>query len=541
MVIPVELDDRIDLNAVWAVAVEGSKVRVSGAARARMAASEALLRRFVDERRRIYGVTTGYGPQAGYHVAPEGADRLQRNLLYHLATGVGTPLSPQLTRAMMIARVANLARGHSGIGQPTFTLLVECLNRNVLPVVPEMGTVGASGDLTPLAHLGLLLIGEGDATIDGEHVPARQALARASLEPVELGAKEGLALVNGTAAMTGIAAHNGARAQRALHAALRFGALYAECLEAHREAFDARFGSARPHPGQRLAHRLLGTLLADSARLQPSLQPPPLLDVGEIDGSVEHDLPQDPYSVRCLPQIFGAAFDVLDFHNRIVEIELNSATDNPLIFATDDAILHGGNFFGQHVGTASDALALGLINVAVHSERRIARLTDPQQNLGLPAFLHAPPSGLNSGFMGAQVTASALVAEMRSLATPASIQSIPTNANNQDVVPMGTIAARKASRLLDLLWLLLAIEALILAQAVELIEARGPASGAFSGRGRRLVAWIRSQSAHLGGDRPLSGDIATVARALERVDLHVSEAYEPQWFSLAPNGSAWHR
>ena len=521
----IELDSSVGLDDVWAIAVDGLRVDASSEAYVRMAASEALLTRFISERRRVYGVTTGYGPEARYDVRPDMAHRLQRNLLYHLATGVGAPLSPTLTRAMMIARIANLMRGHSAMSRPTFTLLLECLNRNVLPVVPEMGTVGASGDLTPLAHLGLLLIGEGEATFGGERLAAAEALTRAGLVPVELGAKDGLALVNGTAAMTGIAAVNGVRAERALHVALRLGAMYAECLGAHGEAFDARFGLARPHVGQQQAHRLLAVWLDCSRRIRPSVQPPAFLEADEFIGTSARELPQDPYSIRCLPQIFGAAFDVLAFHNGIVAIELNAATDNPLVFADDEAVLHGGNFFGQHVGSASDALMLSVINVAVHAERAIARLTDAQQNHGLPAFLHALPSGLNSGFMGAQVTASAIVAEMRSLAIPASIQSIPTNANNQDVVPMGTIAARKTSRLLDLLWLVLAIEGMILAQAVELIDERGANATDFAPQSRRFVSWIRRYSAHLAADRPLSNEISALADALQRIDMRFDDAH----------------
>lgn len=521
---------KIDVNAtltpddVWAVAVSGAYVAASSELAPLMDASEAFLARCIQERRRIYGVTTGYGPQARYDVDPAASHRLQRNLLYHLATGVGAPLSPAHTRAMMIARASNLARGYSAVSRAAFTLILECLNRGVLPVVPEMGTVGASGDLTPLAHLGLLLIGEGSASVDGVVMPGAAALERTGLHPIELGAKDGLAIVNGTAAMTGIAALNGAGAERAFHTALRLGALYAESLHAHAEAFDRRFGVARPHAGQQQAHAFLAELFAGSARLKPSVQPPPQLDDARGAVSSARVLPQDPYSIRCLPQIFGAAFDVLAFHNQVVTCELNAATDNPLVFADDEAVLHGGNFFGAHVGAASDALALAVVNVAVHAERAIARITDVELNGGLPAFLHAPPSGVNSGFMGAQVTASALVAEMRSLASPASIQSIPTNGNNQDVVPMGTIAARKTAKLLDLLWMLLAIEALILTRARELLATTQPSSGAFSPAADALVRWVRSHAPPFDEDRPLAHEIATVSAALAQADLRIGSS-----------------
>jgi len=504
-----ELDGvrRIDLRTLRGVAEGTVRVTAGEAVLARMRASEVVLARQLASGRPIYGVTTGFGPEARHGVPLDDSIDLQRNLLYHLASGVGPPLSPSATRAMMFARAVSLANGYSALGVRVFDLLLACLNAGVLPSVPEAGTVGASGDLTPLAHLGLLLIGEGDATYRGATLSARDALDRAGLVPIDLERKDGIALVNGTAAMTGIAALSGVRARRLLEVTLRLGALYAECLDGHAEAFDPRLGTVRPHPGQRHIHARLAALLGDSMRLRRA-------NHVERDG----DLLQDPYSIRCLPQIFGAAHDVLDFHDGVVETELNAATDNPLVFAADGDVVHGGNFFGQPVAYASDALALVVINAAIHAERAIARTCNPTQNRGLPAFLHAPPSGLNSGFMGAQVTASALVAEMRVLASPASVQSIPTNGDNQDVVPMGTIAARKTARLLDLAWPVVAIEAMVLAEAVE---RRGddPSDGRrFASEGRALVAWIRERVAPVSRDRPLSGDIARLAAAFDAAD-----------------------
>jgi tyrosine ammonia-lyase len=498
----VELGGFLEVPEVWAVAADRQAVGLAPEARDRMRAAEQCLAAMVADRRRIYGVTTGYGPLARHYVTPECAQELQRNLLYHLATGVGRPLSALQTRAVMLARFASLAQGHSAIGQPAFQLLLDCLNADLLPVVPEMGTVGASGDLTPLAHVALLLTAEGDAVFRGRRLPGRDALAEAGLQPVTLGYKEGLALVNGTSATTGIAAVNATRARRLVGLALCLGLLYAECLGGFGEAFDPRFGQVRRHPGQQRAHARLAGLCRDGSRLRP-LTDPPRLDDGPADGGVLADraLPQDPYTIRCLPQVLGAALDVLAFHDAIVETELNAATDNPLIFAEDAAVLHGGNFFGQHVGYAADTQALAVVNIAVHAERSLARLTDPTLNGGLPAFLQQGTIGLNSGFMGAQVTASALVAEMRSRAHPASIQSIPTNANNQDVVPMGTIAARKASDLLDLAWLVLAIHGMALAQAFELLGGFSPSSG-FSASSRRIAGLVRARSAFLDRDRP---------------------------------------
>lgn len=509
---------------VFDVATGACTLTLGEEARTRMAASHQTLARLVHDRRRIYGVTTGYGPLASHSITPEHASDLQRNLVYHLCTGVGQPLSPLHTRAMMITRAATLARGYSGIGQALFTTLLDCIRLDLVPVVPEMGTVGASGDLTPLAHVALALLGEGEMWCRGRRMPSADAMKEVGLVPVTLGHKEGIALVNGTACMTGIAAINAERARRATDLALRLAVLYAECLGGRLEAWDARFAIARPHAGQVQAHAALARFGVGSARLCPNVQPPPYLDESQIaDGWLpEGELPQDPYTIRCVPQLIGAVIDVRAFHDNIVETELASATDNPLVFADDDAILHGGNFYGQHVAFASDTLLLGVIKLAIHAERCIARITDVAQNRGLPSFLHGGPDGLHSGFMGAQVTASALVAELRTRAIPASIQSVPTNANNQDVVTMGTIAARKTADVLDLTMQVLAIHALVLAQAAELRG--GVALDGFAPASRGLVAFVRAISAPLTRDRPLSSDIAAVAAALEQVDWALDRA-----------------
>lgn len=503
---------------VYEVATAQRPVTLGEAARARMAASHAMLTRMVHERRRIYGVTTGYGPLASHPVTPEHAELLQRNLVYHLCSGVGRPLSIVHTRAMMVARAASIARGYSGISAPLFQTLLDCINLDLTPVVPEMGTVGASGDLTPLAHVALALMGEGELWYRGTRLPASDALQAAGLAPVTLGHKEGIALVNGTSCMTGIAAVNAERARRAADLALRLSVLYAECLSGRLEAWDPRFAVARPHAGQVKAHAALARWTAGSARLTPTVQPPPQLDESGAENGwlPEGELPQDPYSIRCVPQLIGAVLDVLTFHENIVTTELQSATDNPLLFPDEDAVLHGGNFYGQHVAFASDTLLLGVIKLAIHAERCIARITDRAQNHGLPSFLHGGPDGVNSGFMGAQVTASALVAELRTRAVPASIQSVPTNGNNQDVVTMGTIAARKTADALDLVYLVLSIHALTLAQAAELRG--GTALEGFAPASQALVRWVRESSAHLDRDRPLSPDIQRLATRLETVD-----------------------
>jgi len=514
----VDIGGPISTADIYEVAIGQRQVRLGADAAERMAAAHATLTRMVAERRRIYGVTTGYGPLASHPVTPEHASLLQQNLVYHLCSGVGKPLSATNTRAMMAARASSLARGFSGVSAPLFERLITCLNLDLVPVVPEMGTVGASGDLTPLAHVALTLMGEGEMWYQGTRLPASAALQAAGLEPITLGHKEGIALVNGTSCMTGIAAVSAERARRAADLSLRLSVLYAECLGGKLEAWDPRFAEARPHAGQVLAHAALQRWTAGSERLTAHVQPPPRLDESRsVDGWLpEGELPQDPYTIRCVPQIVGAVLDVLRFHDDIVTTELHSATDNPLIFADDDAVLHGGNFYGQHVAFASDTLLLGVTKLAIHAERCIARLTDQSQNHGLPAFLHGGPDGVNSGFMGAQVTASALVAEIRTRAVPASIQSVPTNANNQDVVTMGTIAARKTADVIDLMYYVLAIHTLALAQAAEL---RGGADLAgFAPGSQAIVQWVRTHSAPLDSDRPLSPDIQRLAASLEAID-----------------------
>lgn len=508
----VVLDDAPTLPQVAAVARDRACLVLAPEALDRAGKSSAFLDRLVAEGRRIYGVTTGYGPLASEQISPAHAEELQRNLVFHLASGVGEPLAPATARAVMLARLAALAQGVSGARPATLVLLADCLNRDLVPVVPCKGTVGASGDLTPLAHVALVLMGQGEAWLAGRRMPAAHALAQAGLSPLALGRKEGLALVNGTSAMTGIAALNGIDADRLWRLCVVLGLAFAEALEGHREAWSPLLGRARPHPGQQQAHALLWRLSEDAPRLAPFTPLPPPIEAEAIgaDG-VAHARanPQDPYSIRCLPQLLGAVRDVLEFHARIVETELSSATDNPLLFAEDGAVVHGGNFYGQHVAFASDALASAVIKLALLLERQVARITDVRLSSGLPAMLQGRATGLHSGFMGAQVTASALLAELRAGAVPAAIQSVPTNANNQDVVTMGTIAARKAAAALDDAFRIAAIAALCAAQAVQL-RARQDARG-FSASTRALLGFVRARSEFLDADRALGPEIEALA------------------------------
>ncbi|WP_374764721.1 HAL/PAL/TAL family ammonia-lyase [Yunchengibacter salinarum] len=489
---------------IAALARRAARVNLGTETRARLDRSSAALDRMIARGDLIYGVTTGFGPLAAHRSPADQAPVLQRNLIYHLASGVGPPLSPHRVRAVMAVRLATLCRGHSGVSPGVVDLLATMLNRDILPVVPEKGTVGASGDLTPLAHMALAMMGEG-AVLGPGGTPRNSAaaLADAGLTPLDPARKDGLALVNGTAAMTGLAALNHTEMAALLDLQAGLSALDVHISRAPREAFDPLLADLRPHDGQKRAFRRLNDLIGP-------IDPGATGTVG--DGTGAH---QAVYSLRCVGQELGAALDVLRFHLETVSTEIASVTDNPVLDPVADRVVHGGNFYGQHVAYASDSLMMAVVKLAVFAERVIARLTDARRNPGLPPFLTGGQPGITSGFMGAQVTASALVAEMRAEAVPASIQSIPTNGDNQDVVTMGTIAARKVNRMLSMARQILAIEAMVIAQAAEMSGAtdRVPAGLA------DLVAAIRAHSAALIADRPLSGEIERLAGNLESLAL----------------------
>jgi tyrosine ammonia-lyase len=512
-------DDGITLRDVWALA-SGRAVPVLGTlALQRMARSAGFLDGLAAERRCIYGVTTGFGPLAGYRIEPALGPALQRKLIYHLASGVGAAFCRRVTRAIMAVRLATLAQGRSAVAPEVACLLAACLARDVVPVIPEIGTVGASGDLTPLAHLALALLGEGEVWGDGGRVASAAALAQAGLKTLTLAGRTALGLVNGTAAMTGLAALNSEAARLALDISFVHAVLYCEVLEGSASAFHEAHGRVRGQKGQIEAHARLNAIASLSAWLRPHADLPGLLpDAAAPSGVHERVAPvQDPYTLRCAPQILGAVLDVLAFHDGIVETEINAVTDNPIVLAEEDLLVHGGNFQGQHVAFAADALAMAVVKLAEYAERRIARLTDSAMNKGLGPFLTGGLPGLDSGFMGAQVTSSALLAEMRTRAVPACIQSVPTNANNQDTVSMGTIAARRCRDQLTDLRRILAIEALALAQAADL--RRLAQSRPFAPATSRWVAWVREGARFVGEDRPLSGEIERLAQRFDRAEI----------------------
>lgn len=428
----VELDGRhLTLESIEAVA-GGAPVQIAPAARERV----ALAREFVESRfaegEPIYGVTTGFGRLANIPVDPADAVALQLNLVRSHAAGTGAPLDIPLVRAASVLRANSLSAGHSGIKPETLDLIVAMLDRGVTPVVPCQGSVGASGDLAPLAHMTLTLIGEGEAFYRGERLPSAVALGRAGLKPIALGAKEGLALVNGTQVMTGIAALGLLRAERLAAAADTIGAMSLEAYLGTERVFDRRLNDLRPHPGQERVASNLRALLAGSEIVQSHAE------CGRV---------QDPYSFRCIPVVHGAVRDTLAHVRRVIEIEANSVTDNPLVFPEDGDFLSGGNFHGEPIALAIDVLKIAVAELASIAERRLYLLLNAEDR-GLPLFL-ARRLGLESGLMIVQYTAAALVNDNKGLAWPSSVDSIPTSAGQEDHVSMGMTSANNLGRVLD--------------------------------------------------------------------------------------------
>ena len=494
----------LSIGDVEAVARHGAPVALDIHARGRMQEARDVIERLVAEGAVVYGVTTGFGALANRFIAPADAERLQENLIVSHAVGVGEPLPRDVVRAMLLLRANTLALGHSGARPLVVDRLLDLLRLGAHPVVPAQGSVGASGDLAPLAHLALPLIGRGQVELRGQTLPALVALREVGLEPLTLGPKEGLALLNGTQLMSALGALLLADADRLVRTASTVAAMSVEALLGTDVAFSAAYQLARPHPGQIAVAAELRSLLAGSG-LQASHH-----------GS-DHKV-QDPYSLRCVPQVHGAVRDALEHLRRVLDIELNSATDNPLVFpgggvadstalATGGGlVISGGNFHGEPVALALDFAKLALCELGAISERRTALLLDANLNGGLPAFL-APASGLDSGLMLLQYTAAALASENKVLAHPASVDSIPTSANQEDHVSMGPIAGRHARTVLEHVERILAIEALCAAQALDLrlADHEGVAAGAGVAAAHAL---LRGVSRHVDGDRELGPDLA---------------------------------
>jgi histidine ammonia-lyase len=486
--------DDLRIDDVWAVAYDQASAALSDDARTKMRAARELVERAAHgTSEHTYGINTGFGRFVSKSIPEEQTEELQLRLLRSHACGVGDPYPAEIVRAAMLLRANALAKGTSGARIQTVELLLECLSRDVVPRVPSRGSVGASGDLAPLAHLALPLVGEGEAMHDGDLLSGADALAAAGLEPTRLAAKEGLSLINGTQFMAAYGALGVVRARRLTQVADLACALSLEALQGSRTSFLPQIHALRPLRGQTAAAANVLRLIEGSA-------------INEAHKWC--DKVQDAYSLRCAPQVHGAARDLLDYVEGTVAVELNAATDNPLVLVDDELLVSNGNFHGQPVAFALDALAMASSELANISERRVERLVNPNLSGGLPAFLTSD-GGLNSGFMIPQYVAASLVSENKVLCHPASVDSIPTSAGQEDHVSMGNAAGLKAWQVLANSERALAIELLAGAQGVEFLAPLKPGAGV-----RATHAFVRSLSPRLGDDRPLAPDIETVAESI---------------------------
>ncbi len=480
--------ENLTIEQVVSVARGGAKIKLSSDAKQRVSKGREVVRRAIDQKRVVYGITTGFGAFSDIFIPEKKARLLQKNILMSHATGVGNPLAEEIVRAIMLIRINTLAKGHSGIRLETIETLVKMLNRGIHPVIPEKGSVGASGDLAPLAHLSLVIIGKGSAIYKGVKMTGRGAMSGGKVDPLELEEGEGLALINGTQVMTGIGALTVYDSVNLLKTADIAAAMSLEVLMGSNIELDQKIQRVRPHRGQAISAGNLRKITRNS---------------GIISSHKDCSRVQDAYTIRCTPQVHGASGDALNYVKGIIEIEMNSATDNPLIFPEYDQILSGGNFHGQPVALAMDFLAIALSEIANISERRTERLVNPQLS-GLPAFL-VKEGGLNSGFMIAQYTAAALVSENKILSHPASVDSIPTSANKEDHVSMGTISARKCREVLFNTENVLSIELLCAAQALDLLTNLKPGKGTME-----AYRAIRRHIPYLKKDRIIHKDIETM-------------------------------
>ena len=461
----------------------------------RMEPARALVERVVEENETVYGITTGFGALANTRIRPDQASEMQYDLLRSHAAGVGSYVEPEIVRAMLLCRARTLAQGHSGVRPEIVRFLLEMLDRDIIPAVPSQGSVGASGDLAPFAHLALPIIGEGEILVDGVAVPSGPVLEEAGIEPLRLLPKEGLSLLNGTEGMLAhgcLAIHRAAQLVDATDSA---AALSVEALMGSSRPFEYRIQALRPHPGQ----------MKSAARIHA------LLQGSEIDASHHDDFAhkvQDAYSLRCAPQVHGAVRDTIEHARAVFEIELGSVVDNPIVFAADGDVVSGGNFHGQPLAFVLDFLAIAVTELGSISERRVDRLLDPHRSSGLTPFLATNP-GVSSGYMITQYTAAAIVAENRVLSHPASVESIPTSGMQEDHVSMGWGAARKLDMVIANTARVIAVELMCAAQGVEQ-RPMDPAPGT-----RRVHDTVRSVCAPLVEDRPPGPDIMRIAALIE--------------------------
>jgi histidine ammonia-lyase len=492
--------EHLDFAQLYRVVFEGTPVELAPQARERMLASRAVIERLIASDQAVYGVNTGFGKMASVRISRDQIGELQVNLVRSHSCGVGAALSEHETRAMLLLRANAIAKGFSGVRPIVAETLCKMLNAGVHPVIPSQGSVGASGDLAPLAHLAQVAIGEGEAFLEGRKLSGADAMRGAGIVPLKLEAKEGLALLNGTQAMLALLALGLREAEIAVDTADVAAALSLDALRGSPAAFDERIAAARPYAGHAVTARNLRRLNEGSA-------------IRESHRAAEKDKRvQDAYSLRCTPQVHGAVRDALSQVRATLAVELNSATDNPLVFADSGEVISGGNFHGQPLAMAADQLAVALATLAGISERRIEQMTNPQTSL-LPAFL-VRDAGLNSGFMIMQVAAAALASEMKTQATPHSVDSIPTSANQEDYVSMGMGAARRIQPMLGNLRNVLAIELLAACQGIDLLAPLR--TGAQAAKAQAIV---RSESKMVEADRSLAPDIRAVKQRIAAGDF----------------------
>ncbi len=482
-----------------------SQIELDDAARMRVRASRAAVDRWIAEQRVVYGMTTGFGEFANVFIPAKDVERLQENLIISHSAGMGPLLPDEIVRAMMILRINALAKGFSGIRESTLDALIAIVNAGIVPAIPSQGSVGSSGDLAPLAHLALCLIGRGECVVDGKRSASADVLAHHGITPVKLAAKEGLALINGTQMMCAFGALSIFRARNIAALADVAGALSTDALRGTDNAFDERLHGTRPHPGQLTSAKNLRSLIAGSS-------------IRESHRSGDSKV-QDAYSLRCMPQVHGASRDTITYAATVVEREMNSATDNPLIFVDDDTHIEGGNFHGQPLALVLDFLAIALSEFASISERRTERLVNAALG-GLPRFL-TPNGGLNSGMMIAQYTAASMVSENKVLAHPASVDSIPTSANQEDHNSMGSIAARKLWTITTNVENVLSIEVLCAAQGIDLLRPLQSSAAL-----ERVISCVRSRVPFATEDRVLYHDMEAVRQLVASGNIVASTGIE---------------
>jgi histidine ammonia-lyase len=487
----------LNMKDILAISAGDVKVELSKAAETKIIKCRQYVEKVIAEGRIVYGLTTGFGKFSNIVIPPQDINELQENLILSHSVNVGEPFDTTQTRAIMLLRINVLAKGYSGIRLQTLQTLIDMLNSRVHPVIPCRGSVGASGDLSPLSHLALVLIGKGKAEYQGRILDGKTALKQAGLSPVKLAAKEGLALNNGTQVMTGLGVLSFLEAENLVKAADIIAAMSIDAMKGTPAAFDPLVHKLRPHQGQ----------INSADNIFRALQKSPLRK-----SHLKCENVQDPYSLRCSPQVHGAVRDALNYVKATLEIEINSATDNPLIFADEDKVISGGNFHGEPLAIALDTLAIAVSELASISERRIEQMLNPSLNRGLPPFLAARP-GLDSGFMIAHLTAAAAVSENKVLAHPASVDSIPTSANQEDHVSMGSVSANKLLQVIENVNTVLAVELMVSLQALDYRKL-------FSSRPiEKIRLELRKSVKPLNKDRIIIDDLNYLKQWLKTTDL----------------------